>query len=237
MNSTHPELSVIMPALNEEQNILDTINNTLKAFEKFNINGEIIVINDGSSDGTEELVTRVISKNKNITMIKHLYPHGMGASFWEGVDAAKGKAVVTIPGDNENNPKEILRYFKLMDDVDLVVPFIFNKNLRSSIRRILSDIFLMIINTTFRLKLNYTNGTVIYRKSILKELSHRDKSFFFQTDTLIRAVKQKYLFAEVPAKLSPKPKEKGRSKALTFLSFLKVNKLMILFILFRMRLA
>ena len=48
-----------MPALNEEKNILAAMNNTLKSFDDFGINGEIIVINDGSRDKTRVLVDEV----------------------------------------------------------------------------------------------------------------------------------------------------------------------------------
>ena len=69
---------------------------------------------------------------------------------------------------------------------------------------------------------NYTNGTVLYRKSILKELNYRSMGFFFQTDILIRTVKRGYLFAEVPYRLASR--NSGISKAVTFPSLMKVMK-------------
>lgn len=216
-------ISVIVPALNEEKNILNAINNTLKAFDDFNINGEIIVINDGSTDKTEELVNEIIKKDSRIKMFKHKLPQGIGASFWDGVDSAMGEAVVMLPGDNENEPREILRYYKLLQDVDIVVPFILNKKeARSFSRNILSSIYLFIINTTFSLNFNYANGTVLYRKSILKELGSRNKGFFYQTDILVRLVKKGYLFAEVPCRIALR--KEGISKAVNFSSLLTVIK-------------
>ncbi|MFH0754959.1 MAG: glycosyltransferase, partial [Candidatus Omnitrophota bacterium] len=83
--SEKTELSVIMPALNEERNVQSAINVTLEGFKSFGIKGEIIVINDGSSDKTEELVRGMIHQDSRISMIKHDVPHGIGASFWDGV--------------------------------------------------------------------------------------------------------------------------------------------------------
>ena len=57
-------VSVIMPALDEERNILDAIDNTLNSFINFSINGEIVVVNDGSTDKTSDLVNEEIKKNK-----------------------------------------------------------------------------------------------------------------------------------------------------------------------------
>jgi glycosyltransferase involved in cell wall biosynthesis len=213
-------LSIIMPALNEERNILASIHNTLEALDHFDIDGEICVVNDGSTDKTEDLLNEVIRKHTRVKMIKHDAPQGIGASFWDGVDNAKGNIVVMIPGDNENDPSEIFRYISLLEHVDIVVPFIFNREVRSIFRNALSFIYRFIINTTFLVNFNYTNGTVLYRKSILKELDYRSKSFFFQTDILIRTVKNGYLFAEVPYRLDLR--KEGISKAVSFPSFLRV---------------
>ena len=68
--------------------------------------------------------------------------------------------------------------------------------------------------------LNYTNGTNIYRKSLLDALPVRTAGFFFQTDIVIRSVKQGYLFAEVPYCLSLRTH--GKSKALSLRSLAKV---------------
>ena len=146
----------------------------------------------------------------------------MGASFWDGIDAARGKVAVWFPADNENDPWEIFRYHKLLEHVDIVIPFVFNKEARTAFRNILSLVYRVIINTTFHVNFNYTNGTIMYRRAMLKELDHRSKGFFFQTDILIRVVKKGYLFAEVPYKLGARMS--GISKAVTFPSFMKVAR-------------
>ncbi len=215
-------LTVVMPALNEEKNIAAAINNALKAFSKFNIDGEIIIVNDGSTDKTENIVKNIMQKDKHVRQLKHEAPKGIGASFWDGVDNAKGEIIVMLPGDNENDPLEILRYYRMLEHVDIVIPFVYNKRVRSLFRNILSYLYRFIINTTFLVNFNYTNGTILYRKSMLKELDYRSNSFFFQTDILIRTVKKGYLFAEVPYRIDLR--KEGISKAVTFPSLMKVMK-------------
>ena len=220
MSKTKKDVTVVMPALNEEKNILSAINAVLEAFKDFNISGEIVIINDGSKDRTEELVNGIIHKDSRVSMIKHDSPKGIGASFWDGVNAAAGDIVVMLPGDDENDPWEIFRYYKLLEHVDIVIPFLFNRESRPLFRNALSFVYRFIINTTFLVNFNYTNGTILYRKSILQDLPYRSSSFFFQTDILIRTVKKGYLFAEVPYKLGSR--KYGISKAVSFPSFLKV---------------
>lgn len=215
-------LTVVMPALNEEKSIEFAIKNTLKALDDFNINGEIIVVNDGSNDKTDEIVCNMLNQDSRISILRHTYPQGIGASFWEGVQNAKGDIVVMLPGDNENDPWEIFRYHRLLEHVDIVIPFIFNKNVRTVFRNALSSLYRFIINTTFMVNFNYTNGTILYRKAILREIGYHSMGFFFQTDILIRTAKKGYLFAEVPYRLALR--NSGVSKAVSFPSFIKVVK-------------
>jgi len=214
--------SIIMPALNEEQNIRAAVENTLQAFDDFEVDGEVIVINDGSTDRTPAIVSAIMARDRRVRVIHHERPQGIGAAFWDGVEQAKGNIVSMFPGDNENDPWEALRYYKLLEHVDIVIPFAFNKEVRSVFRNLLSYIFRQIINRTFFVNFNYTNGTIFYRKSILEKIPQRSTGFFFQTDILIRTVKRGYLFAEVPYRLGVRPH--GVSKAVSFPSLVNVIK-------------
>ncbi len=222
MENYKMDISIIMPAFNEEKNIPHAINNTLKALDDFKINGEIIVVNDGSTDKTEELLKSAMKKEKRIRLIYHDITQGVGASFWDGVDNAIGEIVLMLPGDNENDPWEILRYWKILEHVDIVIPYVYNTEVRPLYRNIISYIYREIINTTFITNLNYSNGTVLYRKCILNEIKFRNSDYFFQTDLLIRLVKKGFLFAEVPYRLGIR--SAGISKAFTFPSLFKVIK-------------
>ncbi len=224
----HPEkkgkidLSVVMTVLNEEGNILAALINALSAFKDFNIAGEIIVVDDGSTDRTGSIVKDMVDSDVRVRMISHNNPKGVGASFWDGVDIAKGGVVSWFPGDNENDSREILRYYRLLEHVDIVIPFVFNKEVRSAFRNAVSSIYHLLINAIFLVNFNYTNGTILYRSSILRELDHRSEGFFFQTDILVTTTKKGYLFAEVPYRLGLR--KDGESTAISFVSVVQVIK-------------
>jgi glycosyltransferase involved in cell wall biosynthesis len=213
-------LSVVMPALNEEENIDSAISEVLSALDSFQVAGELIVVDDGSTDSTREIASRRAKEERRISLIVHESNKGIGKAFWTGVDHASGQAITMLPGDNENDPAETIRYLDLLQHVDIVIPFVFNKEVRSLFRNALSYIYRFVINTTFLVHFNYTNGTVLYRKSVLKGMIAKNDGFFFQTDILIRAVKSGVLFAEVPYKLSVR--RSGVAKAVSFPSFFQV---------------
>ncbi len=216
-------VSVVMPALNEEKAISSAVDRTLSSFDKYGIEGEIIVVNDGSTDATGDIIESLIKTHGNrIKTLKHPAPRGMGASFWDGARMCEKKAVTLMPGDNENDPDEILKYSGLLEHVDMVVPFVHNRNVRGFYRNFLSRLFCLIINVTFGMSFNYTNGTALYKRKILYEVDCESGGFFFLAEILIKLTKKGYLFAEVPYSLSRR--EGGASKAVSFQSFIRVTR-------------
>lgn len=216
------KITVIMPALNEEKNIVRAADNVMGSFGKVGIPGEIIVVNDGSTDGTGSAVEGLAKKYPFIRLITHDKPQGIGASFWEGIKKSKGEIVTMVPGDGENDAYEILRYLPLMSHVDVVIPFVYNANVRSLKRRMLSKLYKGIINLSFGMLLNYMNGTVMYRKCVFHNIDLKAKGFFYQTELLIKCLKNGYLYAEVPYML--KKRGSGGSKATTLKSLIGVMR-------------
>lgn len=219
MNNSY-KLSIIIPSYNEELNIKNVIDSIIEYSIITNNLFEIIVIDDGSTDRTFEISSEIAKKNCNIKVYKHDYNKGYGAAFWTGVLNAQGEYIVVIPGDGEGIVHETVYGIILLNDVDFVIPYIYNKENRSFSRRIISYLFTEIINLTFNTRLNYTNGSVIYKTSILRKIKLESRGFFFQTEILLRLIKSGYLYAEIPTFLSRR--STGVSKALSRLSLYNV---------------
>lgn len=211
-----------MPALNEENNLTGAIENVADNFSRLGINGELIVVNDGSIDGTGKLAEEFASRHSFVKVLHHDRPKGIGGSFWHGVQEASGDVVTMLPGDGENDAAEILRYLPLMEQVDIVVPFVYNRGVRTLRRRLLSIIYREIIKASFGLSLNYMNGTVMYRRCIFRDITLKCGGFFYQTELLVKTIISGYLYAEVPYAL--RQRGDGESKATTFRSLVKVAR-------------
>lgn len=192
------KITVIMPALNEELCLAAGVANVLEGFERYAIRGELLIVNDGSSDRTAQIAEELACLHDCINVLHHQTPQGIGSSFMDGVGCAKGEMVVYVPGDGENDAAEILRYLPLMDHVDIVVPFVVNRGVRPWHRRLLSTTFHNIVSFTSSLSLKYMNGNVIYRKSILDGLKLKSCGFFYQAELLLKTIGSGYLYAEVP---------------------------------------
>jgi glycosyltransferase involved in cell wall biosynthesis len=217
---TSYKISVIMPSLNEQDNLALAVKNVIDCFESLNISGQIVIVNDGSTDRTAEIASSLAEEYPFLKVLHHNRPQGIGASFWDGMRAGDGEIVTMLPGDGENDSCEILRYLPLLEHVDLVVPFIYNKAIRSLKRRMLSSLYRGIVNISFGLTLNYMNGTVMYRKAVFDSISLKCTGFFYQTELLVKCLKAGYLHAEVPSSL--RERGKGVSKATTVRSLWRV---------------
>jgi len=216
------EITVIMPALNEELCLEACVSNVLEGFQRYCISGELVIVNDGSSDRTAEIAEELARLHDNIIVRHHQTAEGIGSSFMDGVLCANGELVVYIPGDGENDASEILRYLPLMEQVDIVVPFVINPEVRPRSRRLLSSAYHMIVQLSSPLTLNYMNGNVIYRKTILRDIQSKSRGFFFQTELLLKTIGRGYLYAEVPCIL--KKRLNGTSKLVRFSSLWDVAK-------------
>jgi glycosyltransferase involved in cell wall biosynthesis len=210
-------LSVVVPALNEEVALNDTIKCMCKALNDSGIDWEIILINDGSTDRTQELTTKWVNNESRIKAIHHQRPMGVGYCFREGIEISTREAITWLPADGENDPGGLLENLPLLEQVDMVIPFVLNTGIRHWTRRILSKVYLWIINVSFGTRFNYTNGNVIYRREIFKSIKPKSNGFFYQAECLIRGVHAGFTFIAVPVQL--RKGLRGRSKALSLKSF------------------
>jgi dolichol-phosphate mannosyltransferase len=213
-------LSIIMPALNEEDNIGEAVKTAFQSLKKREIDGEVIVVDDGSSDNTHSIVVEMMKKYDHLKMITHQRPMGLGYSFFDGIKNSDKDIVVLLPGDNEVDPDYTLSYFALLNQVDIIVPFFYNVEVRDRVRRLISSTYRFIINMSFGINLNYTNGTVFYRRCILQDIELKSTGFFYQAELLIKLIRKGYLFAEVPNFLLTRMG--GTSKATTLKSLWRV---------------
>lgn len=110
-----PLLTVIIPVYNEESTILDVI----QSVKNVDIEKEIIVVNDGSTDKTREL----LSDLKHITLIHHKTNRGKGAAIQTATTHITGKYVIFQDGDLENNPEDFLTLLETIQQEDCDVVF------------------------------------------------------------------------------------------------------------------
>lgn len=100
MMRTKPEISIIIPAFNEEENLPILLENLEDHVRKFKLNVEYIIVDDSSRDGTLKVGKQLERKIKNLRIIRNKFQRGMGNGIRFGIQNARGKMAVTVMADN-----------------------------------------------------------------------------------------------------------------------------------------
>lgn len=119
--STSPYLSVTIPIYNEEGNIESLWQKVKHALDQAEYSWELILINDGSTDRSAELLDKIASSNSDIRVIHLARNFGQTSAMMAGFDHAKGEIVIPMDGDLQNDPSDIPRLIsKIHEGYDVV---------------------------------------------------------------------------------------------------------------------
>lgn len=102
-------ISIIIFCYNEEDNLLQVFLRTLEAMEVMSTDFEIIIVNDGSTDGTNARCLEIVSNYPQVKLITHPKNYGIGRALRSGYSAATKEFVCAIPGDGQFDVKELLQ--------------------------------------------------------------------------------------------------------------------------------
>ena len=110
-------LSLIIPVYNEEENIYPLIEKIHKSLEQIPLqNFEVILIDDGSTDNTLEMIKNKQKKYKYIKIIKLRRNFGKAAAYSTGFSQAKYEIIITLDGDLQDDPQEIRKFLEKIDE-------------------------------------------------------------------------------------------------------------------------
>ena len=213
-------LSLILPALNEAQNLDRVIPELKKALTALGPSNEIIVVDGGSTDGTQEIV-----RKHEVRLVSQKLP-GFGGAYHAGFDQARGEYVLTLDADGSHDPAFLSDLWKARSEGDVVIASRYVPGGSAEMpawRRLLSRI----LNVTFRRGLSLpvhdlSSGFRLYHRPVLRDLELKATDFDVLEEILIRALAAGYRVHEVPFRY--RARVAGRSHARLFkfaLSYLK----------------
>jgi phenylacetate-CoA ligase len=106
------ELSVIAPCFNEAENVPLLVSRLLAVFDRRNIAGEIVLVNDGSTDATGAIIDSLALGHHEVVAVHHARNRGLSAGWDSGLEASKGTYVCFIDADLQNPPEEVWRLYR-----------------------------------------------------------------------------------------------------------------------------
>jgi glycosyltransferase involved in cell wall biosynthesis len=210
--SADRSLSVIIPAFCESENILGTLGNVTQALAPLDLPHEILVIDDGSTDGTGAIVTANLERFANVRLLVNDRNRGFGWTYRRGVEAAALAHIVMVHGDNAWGAATLQDLFSRVGDADIIVGYTRDMwRSRTWTRTVISKAFTLVVNMITRRGLRYYNGLQVHQASVLKGLRIESSGYGFQAEVLVKALRSARTVVEVPMDLVER--DKGESKA------------------------
>jgi glycosyltransferase involved in cell wall biosynthesis len=198
-------LSIVIPALNEEGNLGPTLEAVTKVAARYFDDYEVIVVNDGSTDGTLAVAEKAQRENSRIRITSHATPLGFGASYQAGRRLARMTYTIMVHGDNAFGIETLDRVFSAVGRADVICGFIANPTSRTKARQLISSLYTLCLNAIFGYRLKYFNGLQVHRTAWLREVELVSSGFGFQAELLIHALRNGMSYEEVPTLHQERP--------------------------------
>lgn len=195
-------ISFITPVYNEEQNIANMLRNLHHVLSQHpHWDWEVILIEDGSSDQTRQVVLEELKKYPSTQIILHDKNQGYTASLKDGIAHARGKYLMYIGADEEFDSAELPAFVEplLRDEADVILGVRWQRNAYKLFRFFLSVIYIFTLNYLFKLRINDYNWSQAWRREILEKIELSSKSLFVLPEIIVKAHDLKYRIKEVPS--------------------------------------
>ena len=207
-------LSIIVPLYNEEKTLLDILNNLYK-LKDHQENIQIIVVNDGSTDRSQE----ILDENKNLydDVIVNLTNNGKGNAVRKGLEVSRGEYVTFQDADLEYDPMDFLKFINLINKFspDLIIGSRFNyaDYTRSHYvfnkigNKFLTFLFNIFYNTTFT---DIYSCYACFKKNLLNGEKIKTNGFEQHAEILTKVIKNGKKYYEVPINYNGRSHDEGK---------------------------
>ena len=195
------DVSVIVPCFNESANLGELAQRLLNTFQKFHISGEIVLVDDASTDDSLEVMKALEQQYDCLRFESHKVNRGMEGGWRTGLELSRGKYACFLDGDLQYLPEDVGRLYReiLVSRVDVVQGY------RSSIGRLKDSRFILskglntILNLLFGMKArdNKSGFVMARRETLLDMLDHRYSYYYFQSFITVSAKAKGYTIREI----------------------------------------
>jgi len=209
-------LSVIIPIYNE----IHTLKEIISRVKNTNLADEIILVDDGSVDGTRDIVETYRGKN-GFVVVMHEKNQGKGAAVRSGFEVAKGEIFLIQDADLEYDPREYPNLLKPLEEG--LADVVYGSRFLGSSRRV-AMFWHMIANKLLTLFTNILYDTIltdmetgykVFKREVVDDMPLHAKRFEFEPEFTAKILKRKYRIFEVPITFNPRDYGEGKKIGLS----------------------
>ncbi len=198
-NSTLPDVSVLVPAKDEAENLPEFVRLTREALLPLPYACEIVIVDDGSRDGTPRVLEELSAKHPFVRVVTHRTQRGIADALKSGADAARGRVLVFYPADLQYMPSDIPSLVApiLAGEADVVT----GTKQGQYEKRFVSGIYNALCRWLFGVRVNDLNSVKAYRREVMDSVPTRPDWHRFM---VVLAASQGFRLAERPVPLYPR---------------------------------
>jgi glycosyltransferase involved in cell wall biosynthesis len=206
------KLSVVIPVFNE----VATLEPILMQVEAVNLADEIILVDDGSTDGTRELFPALERRYPHLRIILHETNQGKGAAVRTGIQSANGELILIQDADLEYDPRD---YQLLLDPIERgKADVVYGSRFLGAPRRV-AMFWHMVANKLLTLMTNLLYNSILtdmetgyklFRREIIQDIPLRSRRFDFEPEVTAKLLKRKIRIFEVPITFNPREYSEGK---------------------------
>ena len=202
------KISVLIPAYNEKENLEELLSHIHKFREKEDIDWEFIIIDDGSTDGSFELLKKLHDRYPYIKVIKHRRNFGLTEALLTGLHHSTGDALVFFPADLQFHLEDVKRMVDKMENgYDLVA----GKKKGKYEKKFVSRIYNLLSQRLFNINVSDMNSIKVMKREILELVPHRKG---WHRYIIPLAHEYGYRITEVEVRLYPRMRGKSKFRGL-----------------------
>lgn len=223
-------LSVVMPAYNEGSHIYDNLLRTSTELSVFATNYEIILVNDGSLDNTEEEARRAAVEDTHIRVISYKPNKGKGCAIREGILNAAGEYIAFCDADLDLNPAQLRGFLYELEeqDADIAIGSKLHRDSKLDYpisRRIMSLGYYILLRMLFKLHTKDTQtGLKLFRGDTIKPITEHIETngYAFDIEILATAAKLDKKIIEMPVEIVFSRREERTGSRIRIIDILKM---------------
>jgi phenylacetate-CoA ligase len=202
------DLSIIVPCLNEEANLPDLVARVGEVFEVGALDGELVLVDDGSTDTTWTVMETLKSAHPWIVSRRHPANRGIAAAWKTGASAASGRLIAILDADLQYQPEDVLRLKRELEvsNVDIVQGWRSPVGRAKDPRYYYSRGLNLLLNTAFGMDLqDNKSGFILTRREIFEDLlTYRGRYAYWQSFIMVAAHAKGYTYKQVETLFEPR---------------------------------
>ncbi len=205
------KLSVIIPVYNEVKNI----NEIVKRVQATKLANEIIIVDDGSKDGTRDILQTMDGKRK-VRVILHEKNQGKGAAVVTGMQAARGDVLLIQDADLEYDPRDYPNLLKPLEEG--LADVVYGSRFLGAAHRVTmfwhqlaNQLLTLMTNILYdSILTDMETGYKVFRREVIQGMNIRAKRFNFEPEFTAKILKRRYRIFEVPITFNPRDYSEGK---------------------------